>query len=124
MNVEEFRTYCLSKKGVTEGFPFAKFKDGEHVLVFKVGGKMFALTDLHAEAFKINLKCDPDWAQELRGQFSEIVGAYHMHKKHWNSVQLDTQSVGDDLVFKMIDHSYDLVFKSLTKKLQKEVLEA
>lgn len=109
MNIESYREYCLSKKGVTEDFPF----DNE-TLVFKVGGKMFALTGI--EQFKsINLKCDPERAVELREEYSGILPGYHMNKKHWNTVMMDG-SVPMKLIKQMIDDSYDLVVSSLPKR--------
>ena len=83
MNIEEFRQYCLSKKGVTEEFPF-----GPDTLVFKVMGKMFALTNLDGD-FSINLKCDPDLAIDLREQYPAVLPGYHMNKKHWNTIAID-----------------------------------
>ena len=115
MNIEELREYCLSKKGVTESFPF-----DEATLVFKVSGKMFALTDL-VDAFSVNLKCDPEKAIELREQFPCVIPGYHMNKPHWNTVVIDG-SVNDKLLKEWIDHSYDLIVKSLTKKQQLEIL--
>lgn len=114
MNIETYRDYCLQKKGVTEGFPF-----DEKTLVFKVMGKMFALTDVENFAF-INLKCNPEKAVELREQFMGILSGYHMNKKHWNSVLIDAD-VNDKLIFELIDNSYHLVVKSLPKKLQQEL---
>lgn len=114
MNIEVYRDYCLHKKGVTEGFPF-----DENVLVFKVMGKMFALTGIDQFA-SINLKCDPERAIELREEFPAVTPGYHMSKKHWNTVLMDG-SLSDDFVFELIDHSYDLVVKTLTKKLKEEL---
>jgi predicted DNA-binding protein (MmcQ/YjbR family) len=109
MNIESYREYCLAKKGVTEDFPF----DNE-TLVFKVGGKMFALTGI--EQFKsINLKCDPERAIELREEYSGILPGYHMSKKHWNTVMMDG-SVPMKLIKQLIDDSYDLVVSSLPKR--------
>jgi len=102
MNIETIREYCISKKGVTEGFPF-----GEDTLVFKVNGKIFALANLDGE-LSINLKCDPAFAIELRELYSSVTPGYHMNKKHWNTVILDG-SVPDKEIFEWIDHSYDLV---------------
>ena len=109
MNIEEYRSYCLLKKGVSEEFPF----DNE-TLVFKVMGKVFALTDV-SEFRSINLKCDPEKAVELRDQFPAVVPGYHMNKKHWNTIMLDG-SIPDRLLKTWIDHSYDLVVLSLPKK--------
>jgi predicted DNA-binding protein (MmcQ/YjbR family) len=116
MNIEEFREFCLSKKAVTEHFPFDK-----DTLVFKVSGKMFALTSLKdwekGEQF-LNLKCDPDYAQELRVEYESIEPGWHMNKKHWNSVRICKGELPIELIDKLIDHSYDLVVKSLAKKLR------
>jgi predicted DNA-binding protein (MmcQ/YjbR family) len=116
MNVEDFRTYCLSQKGVTEEFPF-----GEDTLVFKVMGKVFALTNLNSDEFKVNLKCAPDKAIELREEFPEIQSGYHMNKKHWNTVSFE-ESLDDNFLEELVKHSYDLVVKKL-KKMNREFLE-
>ncbi|NUY80663.1 MmcQ/YjbR family DNA-binding protein [Flavobacterium sp. MAH-1] len=121
MNIQQFYEYCLSKKAVEETFPF-----DEDTLVFKVGGKMFALSSLREwESGNpgVNLKCDPDKSAELRAEYNDINPGYHMSKVHWNTVTLGGD-VSDKLVRELIDHSYDLVFKSLTKKMQKEILES
>jgi predicted DNA-binding protein (MmcQ/YjbR family) len=107
MNLEQFREYCLSKPGATEGTPF-----GPTVLVFKVSGKMFALATLDEVPTTVNLKCDPDWALELRDRYEEITPGYHMNKKHWNTVEIEGGIPGPELR-KMIDHSYHLVAKGL-----------
>lgn len=112
MNIEEFHAYCLAKKGVEETFPF-----GEQTLVFKVMGKMFALTGLENEEFKVNLKCDPDWAIELREQYPEIQPGWHMSKKHWNTVHFE-EELEEKFLRELIDHSYDLVVKGFSKKLR------
>jgi len=114
MNIEKLREYCLSKKGTTEGFPF-----GEDTLVFKVMGKMYALTNLNGE-LTINLKCDPEKAMELREEYSFVLPGYHMNKKHWNTVEI-SDFVPDQLMMEWINHSYDLVVNSLTKKLRVEL---
>lgn len=111
MNIESFRDYCLAKPGVTEEFPF-----DESTLVFKVGGKMFALTDLEEE-FRVALKCDPQYSIELRERFSAITPAYHMSKIHWIDVN-NAASVDEKLLMQLIDESYELVFKGLTKKIR------
>ena len=120
MNLETYYDYCISKKGVTEHFPFDK-----DTLVFKVGGKMFALSSLiqweKGEA-SVNLKCDPERALELRAEYEDIIPGWHMSKIHWNTIYLN-KNVSDKLVKELIDHSYELVFKSLTKKIQLEILE-
>ena len=116
MNIEDFRDYCIAKKGVTESFPF-----DEKTLVFKVKNKMFALTGIENFEF-INLKCNPEKAIELREEFPGVSGAYHMSKVHWNSVSTQGD-ISDKLIFQWIDDSYDLIVSSLTKKLQKELEE-
>ena len=102
MNIETLREYCISKKGVSESFPF-----GDDTLVFKAGGKIFALVNLNGD-LSINLKCDPLLAIELRERYSSVTPGYHMNKKHWNTVLLDG-SVPDKEVFSWIDHSYEMV---------------
>ncbi|MEO1260934.1 MAG: MmcQ/YjbR family DNA-binding protein [Bacteroidota bacterium] len=111
MNIEVFRDYCLSKKAVEETFPF-----DEVTLVFKVMGKMFAVTGLEHEDFKVNLKCDPDRAIELREEYpGQIIAGWHMSKKHWNTVYFES-GLESKLLRELIDHSYDLVVNKLTKK--------
>lgn len=112
MDVAAFREYCLKKAHVTEGTPF-----GEDVLVFKVGAKIFALASLDEIPATANLKCDPDRALELRDRYEQVRPGYHMNKKHWNTVELDS-GVPDNELRKMIDHSYDLVAKSLPKAVR------
>lgn len=114
MDANEILDYCLAKKGVTEIFPF----DNE-TLVLKVGTKMFLLMALEKQPLAINVKTDPEWSAELREQYPQITGAYHMNKTHWNSVQVD--GLKKELILKLIDHSYDLVFKSLTRKIQNTI---
>ncbi len=117
MDIETFREYCLVKKGVTEEFPF-----DEVTLVFKVMGKMFALTGLDADEPSANLKCDPDRSLELRDEHPDIIAGYHMNKKHWNTVYLERE-LDDSLIRELIDHSYELVVMGLTKKLKAELEE-
>jgi predicted DNA-binding protein (MmcQ/YjbR family) len=112
MDIEALRLYCLSKKAATEGLPF-----GDTVLVFKVV-KMFALLSLDSEDARISLKCDPERAVELREQHPDhILAAWHMNKNHWNTVICDS-GLGDKLIQELIDHSYDLIVKSLPKAAQ------
>jgi predicted DNA-binding protein (MmcQ/YjbR family) len=118
MNLETYYDYCLSKKGVTEHFPF-----DEDALVFKVGGKIYALSSLmhwEKEEPAVNLKCDPERAQELRAQYEGIIPGFHSSKKHWNTISIN-QDVPDEFVKELIDHSYELVFKNLTKKIKQEI---
>ena len=114
MNIEEYRNYCLAKKGVTEEFPF-----DESTLVFKVMGKMFTATDIDKFA-SFNVKCDPEKAITLREQFSGVKPGYHMNKKHWNTLEMDG-SLPDDRVREWIDDSYGLVVAGLTKKIRQEL---
>lgn len=119
MNLEIYYEYCLSQKGVTEHFPF-----DENTLVFKVGAKVFALSSLQQWENgnpSINLKCDPERAQELRAGYEAIQPGFHMNKVHWNTIGVN-QDVPDSLLKELIKHSYDLVFKSLTKKIQTEII--
>ena len=115
MNIEEFREYCLSKPMVIEDFPF-----DQTTLVFKVCGKIFALTGLDNVEFKVNLKCDPDRAIELREAYESIRAGFHMNKKHWNTVMVDG-SFSDKLFRDLIDHSYDMVVKGLPKHLREQL---
>ena len=117
MDVESLRLHCIEKKGVTEGFPF-----GPDPLVFKVLGKMFALLSLE-KADRVNLKCDPEYAIELRERYPEtVLPGYHMHKKTWNTVMI-LQELSDQQIRDLIDLSYDLIVASLPKKVQKELAE-
>ena len=102
MNLETFYEYCLSKKGVTEHFPF-----DEETLVFKVGGKMFALSSLtqwEKGILAVNLKCNPDYAEELRAQYDDIKPGWHMSKIHWNTIEIN-RDAPDSLIKELIDHS-------------------
>ena len=114
MNTGELRDYCIQKPGVEESFPF-----GESTLVFKVGGKIFLLTGLQ-EGDRFNAKCDPDRATELRELHDEVKPGYHMNKKHWNTVDMSGRLTAKQLRG-IIDHSYELVFKSLPKRVQTDI---
>ena len=109
MQNDTFRDYCLKKAGVAETTPF-----GPDNLVFKVGGKMFALLALDEVPPTCNLKCDPDFALELRDRYEEVQPGYHMNKKHWNTVEI-AGGIPEAELRKMIDHSYELVLKGLPK---------
>ena len=110
MDAEQFREYCLAKPWVTEGTPF-----GEDTLVFKVAGKMFALLSLDAMPPRVNLKCDPDRALELRDRYEQVLPGYHMNKKHWNTVILDG-AIPSVAIVEMINHSYFLVQSKAKKR--------
>ena len=118
MDVVDFREYCLGKPNTTEGMPF-----GETVLVFKVAGKMFALMSLDELPATANLKCDPDMALDLRDRYEGVRPGYHMNKKHWNTVEIDSGVPEVDLRG-MIDHSYDLVVQSLPRAKRSRKLRA
>ncbi|MFT6934202.1 MAG: putative DNA-binding protein (MmcQ/YjbR family) [Maribacter sp.] len=111
MNIEEFRDYSLSKKGITEEFPFDAV-----TLVFKVMGKMFALSGLEKTPTQVNLKCDPERAIQLREDYEEIIEGWHMSKVHWNTIYI--ARLDPRVTKELIDHSYDLVVAKFTKKLK------
>jgi len=105
MNVEEIRNYALNKEDVTEGFPF-----GEDTLVLKTSNKIFVLISLDSPELRMNLKCDPEKAMDLREQFPDnILPGYHMNKKHWNTIIVT--GLKRELIKQMIDDSYQLVTK-------------
>ena len=110
MNIEDARIYCLSKPGATEDFPF-----DETTLAFRVENKIFAITDLENIRW-FCVKCDADYAVELRDRYSQIVPAWHMNKRYWN--QLDIERLGDELFCSLVDHSYNEVLKKLPKKIR------
>ena len=115
MTLDFFRNHCLQFKGVTEELPF-----DANTLVFKVLGKMFALTDL--ETFEnVNLKCDPEKAIELRERYDCVKPGYHMNKKHWNTIEVN-QDMSDAELLEWVRHSYDLVVASLPKKDREQLL--
>lgn len=115
MNLDTFRDFCLSFPHTSEGFPF-----DQNTLVFKVHSKMFALCDV--DSFEsINLKCDPEKSIDLREHFDAVNPGYHMSKKHWNTVSLNSD-LTDDMIFDLTKHSYDLVFASLPKKIRENGL--
>jgi predicted DNA-binding protein (MmcQ/YjbR family) len=115
MNIEELRSYCLSKKASEECFPF-----DEETLVFKVMGKAFLLTGIESKPLEFNVKCEPDKAIQLREKYACVKPGFHMNKKHWNTVVCDN-SVSSSLLKTWIDHSYDEVIKGLTKKQKHEL---
>ncbi len=118
MNTEDLRNYCLAKTGATESFPF-----DEVTLVFKVGNKIFALLDTEGRPATIALKCDPERAVQLREAFAAVQPGYHLNKTHWNTITLDG-SVRRSEVEEWIDHSYELVRKSLPKAVRDQFIEA
>ncbi|MEQ3665916.1 MULTISPECIES: MmcQ/YjbR family DNA-binding protein [unclassified Olleya] len=119
MDIEQLRTYCLSKPKVTNSFPF-----DESTLVFKVLGKMFALVPLEKwerGLASINLKCDPEYAINLREAHESIVPGWHSNKKHWNTVYIHKADLKPEFIKQLIDHSYDMVIKGMTKKIRLEL---
>lgn len=115
MNIEDLRTFCLSFQQAQEHLPF-----GEKILVFSVMGKMFCLVDLEYYRW-INLKCDPEKAIELREYYTDVTPAYHMNKKHWNSIK-PNGNIPDLLVKSWIADSYGLVVRKLPKKIRESIL--
>jgi predicted DNA-binding protein (MmcQ/YjbR family) len=107
MDADQLREHCLSFNGAEETFPF-----GPETSVFKVGGKMFALSRLDAEELRVNLKCEPRLAENLRAVHAEVIPGYHMNKQHWNTVIVSGQ-LGDTTIRDMIEDSYDLVVSKL-----------
>ncbi|GAB3556444.1 MmcQ/YjbR family DNA-binding protein [Spirosoma fluminis] len=116
MNPETLRDYCLARSGVTESFPF-----GESTLVFKVGGKIFALLDTESRPTTMNLKCDPERATQLREEYAAVTPGFHMNKTHWNTITLDG-SVRQSDVQTWIDHSYELVRNGLPKAVRAQLI--
>lgn len=113
MNIEDFRNYCLSKKGVTESCPFPKL---QNILVFKVMDKMFTATDIDTfESFSI--KCKPDTIDELRANYFALQEPSYFSKKHWSKVIMDG-SISDDILYEWLDISYNLVVEKLPQKLR------
>ena len=115
MDVRELRASCLGHAGAIEDFPFTP----EHS-VFKVAGKMFALSALEREPLEVNLKCEPELAVALRQSYPAIRPGYHMNKRHWNTVTIDG-SLADDFVRDLVEDSYDLVVSGLPKRVQAEL---
>ncbi len=113
MDIETVREYCLSKRAATEEFPF-----DDTTLVFKVAGKMFACMPLE-KADMLILKCDAEYALELREEFSAIEPAWHFNKKYWN--QLRISELEEGLLKRLIDHSYDEVIRKMPRKLREEI---
>lgn len=116
ITLDEIRHHCLKKEKVTEDLPF-----DESTLAFRIGGKIFLLTDIDAEILSINLKCDPQKAIELRDNYPEIRPGYHMNKRHWNTV-LCEGDLPRTMILELIDHSHELVLASLPRKLRQEIL--
>ncbi len=119
MRLQEIQEFCEKKPNVEATFPF-----DEDTLAYKVAGKIFVLIPLQkweSGNHFINLKCDPDYAIQLRNQYDAIKPGYHSSKKHWNSLYLKDQQIPSELLCTLITHSYDLVVKGLSKKLKAEL---
>jgi predicted DNA-binding protein (MmcQ/YjbR family) len=109
MNFEELRDHCLSFLGTEEKFPF-----GPETSVFKVSGKIFALSRLAENPLRVSLKCDPPLAEQLREAHAAVLPGYHLNKRHWNTVIIDG-SVPDKMITDMVEDSYDLVVSKLPR---------
>ena len=116
MTRDEVLELCAGLPAAVEDYPF-----GDGVAVFKVGGRMFALVPLEGSPGSVNLKCDPGLALELRDRYPSVRPGYHQNKRHWNTVELDS-SIDDDEIRWMIDHSYDLVVRSLPRAVRAVLL--
>jgi predicted DNA-binding protein (MmcQ/YjbR family) len=112
MHIEALRVYCITKPHVSEELPF-----DDVTLVFKVMGKIFAIIPTDEIDLSISLKCDPERAIELREKYTSIIPGFHLSKKHWNTIKVDG-SLSDKFIEELIDHSYDLIVKSLPKKIR------
>lgn len=119
MHIDQIRNHCLSKKAATESFPF-----DENTLVFKVMNKMFLMAPLNkwenGEA-TITVKCNPEYTEELRDKYESIYAGPYVSNKHWNTLDIYKNELSPKLVLELIDHSYDMVVKGMTKKLREEL---
>ena len=115
MDAAELRRWCLAQSGAVEDFPF-----GPEHSVFKVGGKMFALSTLERTPLEVSVKCEPELALQLRDTYTAIRPGYHLNKRHWNTITLDG-SLSDQLVLELIADSYDLVVSALPKRTREEL---
>lgn len=115
LTLPQLRGHLLALPGALKDYPF-----GPEYLVCKVGGKMFALIALTAEPLRVNLKCDPEHAEVLRGYYPAVLPGYHMNKRHWNTVVLDG-SIPADEILSMTEDSYRLVVNSLPKRSRQEI---
>jgi predicted DNA-binding protein (MmcQ/YjbR family) len=115
VDAAELRRWCLQQGGALEEFPF-----GPEHSVFKVGGKMFALSALDRSPLEVSVKCEPDLAVELRNSYRAIRPGYHLNKRHWNTITLDG-SLSDQLVRDLIEDSYDLVVSALPQRVRNQL---
>ena len=116
MDIESIRMFCISKKAVTESMPF-----DDKTLVFKVVDKIFALAALDVHPLRINLKCDPEKAIDLRERFESVQPGYHSNKKHWNTIEVNGE-INKEVLYELIDDSYNMVIAKLTKKVREKYL--
>jgi predicted DNA-binding protein (MmcQ/YjbR family) len=119
MNIEQYRNYCINKKGATESFPFGRAPDA---LVFKVAGKIFTSTDISTFE-SINVKCHPDMVDELRANHDAVKIPKYANKRHWNRIMMDN-TIADKLIYKWIDDSYHLVLEKLSKVEREKFLSS
>jgi predicted DNA-binding protein (MmcQ/YjbR family) len=115
MDATDLRQWCLQHAGAIEDFPF-----GPEHSVFKVAGKIFALSALEHEPLRVSVKCEPELAVELRNTYREIRPGYHLNKRHWNTVALDG-GLPDQLVRDLVEDSYDLVVSALSKRVREQL---
>jgi len=115
VDAAELRGWCLAQSGAVEDFPF-----GPEHSVFKVGGKMFALSTLERTPLEVSAKCEPELALQLRDTYSAIRPGYHLNKRHWNTITLDG-SLPDRLVRDLVEDSYDLVVSALPRRVREEL---
>ena len=115
MNGSELRAHCLSLNGAVETFPF-----GPEISVFKVAGKMFALSRLRETPLRVSVKCEPGLAEQLRGAYAAVIPGYHLNKRHWNTVTIDG-SLHDQMIEDMVEDSYDLVVSGLSRARQRSL---
>ena len=119
ISIDVIQSFCLKKEHTTEEFPF-----DEHTLVYKVLGKIYALCPLEAWEQgnpSITLKCDPDYADELRNDYDAIHSGFHTNKRHWNTIYLSNCQFSPEFLFELIDHSYAMVVKNMPKKLRSQL---
>ncbi|MGH2981064.1 MAG: MmcQ/YjbR family DNA-binding protein [Solirubrobacterales bacterium] len=112
MTTDRLRKSCLARPEATEGFPF-----GPEVSVFKVGGKIFAISSLQSSPLRVSVKCEPELAEQLRATYAAVAPGHHLNKRHWNTVTLDG-TLPDEMVFDMLEDSYDLVVEGLPRRVR------
>jgi predicted DNA-binding protein (MmcQ/YjbR family) len=115
MNASELRAHCLALNGAVETFPF-----GTETPVFKVAGKIFALSRLRETPLRVSVKCEPGLAEQLRGAYAAVIPGYHLNKRHWNTVMIDG-SLPDQMIEDMVEDSYDLVVSGLSRARQRSL---